>query len=332
MPEFLEQIDYPRSWTSATLRREDWFVAIPPACVAELRGVLSQIQPLRHPAETLRTVDFELSACAAFLAGTRQKLDNGTGFVCYDRLPVEDCANVEEAKALYWLMASLLEEPQPQYFERHMIYDLRYTGIHEEDNEQAHRVKTDEIEPHSDESLPDIGPKYVGLMCWRQARTGGASRLFSFLEAYRRMVESDPALATRLTEPYFWLPERKVPDDAIYYHPVVTRNNGRLRFQHSQDYNWRGYQKWGETFDTTSSAALQMLSDRLVETMFEVTLQPGQFALFHNDTVAHGRSFHTDWPEPERKRHILRLWLGQSGETYPVPDTLRARLLARKAA
>ena len=104
-----------------------------------------------------------------------------------------------------------------------MIYDLRYTGVHEDDNEQAHRVKTDEIEPHSDESLPDIGPHYVALFCWRKAKTGGATRLFSFVEAYNRLLGADdPVSAERLSQPYFWLPERKTPDGVIYYHPVLT--------------------------------------------------------------------------------------------------------------
>lgn len=323
---------YPRAWSPELLQPADWQVTFPKACIDELQAVLAAIQPLRVPAESLMAGDYKLDACRAFMEASRAKLDQGTGFVCYDRLPVEACTNAEEAKALYWLLASLLEPPQPQYFERHMIYDLRFTGIHEEDNEQAHRVKTDEIEPHSDESLPDIGPKYVSLMCWRQAKSGGATRLFSFHEAYREMAAENPDFARRLAEPYFWLPERKVPDDAIYYHPVVTVMNGTLRFQFSGDYNWRGYKKWGEDFDDASRDSLKMLESCLIKTMFEFVIEPGQFVLFHNDTVAHGRSFHTDWPETDRKRHLLRLWLGQSGTPYPIPATVRDRLMARRAA
>ena len=280
----------------------------------------------------MKPADFRLTACAALIELARERLEHGTGLVRFDRLAVEQCDNVEQAKGLYWLMSSLLAAPQPQYFEKHMIYDLRFTGVHELDNEQAHRVKTDEIEPHSDESLPDIGPRYVGLMCWRKAKTGGATRLFSFVEAYNRLLAKNPALADRLAEPYFWLPERKTPDDVIYYHPVVTALGDSLRFQFSKDYNWRGYQKWGETFDEPGRAALDALSDELVGTMFEFVLEPGQFAIFHNDKVAHGRSFHTDWEEPDRKRHVLRLWLGQSGTLYPVPAELAERLLSKQAA
>jgi hypothetical protein len=29
----------------------------------------------------------------------------------------------------------------------------------------------------------------------------------------------------------------------------------------------------------------------------------------HNHTLLHDRTAFQDWPEPERKRHLLRLWL-----------------------
>jgi hypothetical protein len=40
----------------------------------------------------------------------------------------------------------------------------------------------------------------------------------------------------------------------------------------------------------------------------------------HNHTVLHDRTAFEDWPEPERKRHLLRLWLAAAGarELSPV--------------
>ena len=42
---------------------------------------------------------------------------------------------------------------------------------------------------------------------------------------------------------------------------------------------------------------------------FLMTLQAGDIQLVHNHTLLHDRTAFTDWPEPERKRHLLRLWL-----------------------
>jgi hypothetical protein len=37
--------------------------------------------------------------------------------------------------------------------------------------------------------------------------------------------------------------------------------------------------------------------------------EPGDVQLLHNHQILHDRTEYEDWPEPERKRHLLRLWL-----------------------
>ena len=38
---------------------------------------------------------------------------------------------------------------------------------------------------------------------------------------------------------------------------------------------------------------------------------PGDIQFLHNHTILHARSAYEDWPEVERKRHLLRLWLAR---------------------
>jgi hypothetical protein len=40
-----------------------------------------------------------------------------------------------------------------------------------------------------------------------------------------------------------------------------------------------------------------------------MNFMPGDIQFLHNHTILHARSGYEDWPEPERKRHLLRLWL-----------------------
>ena len=46
---------------------------------------------------------------------------------------------------------------------------------------------------------------------------------------------------------------------------------------------------------------------------------PGDIQLLKNASVLHGRAAFTDWPEPERKRHLLRLWVNAHTE---FPDDI----------
>ncbi len=46
--------------------------------------------------------------------------------------------------------------------------------------------------------------------------------------------------------------------------------------------------------------------------------QPGDIQLLNNAVTLHARTAYEDWTEPERKRHLLRLWLA-------APDPAAAR-------
>ncbi len=53
-------------------------------------------------------------------------------------------------------------------------------------------------------------------------------------------------------------------------------------------------------------------------------LEPGDIQLVHNHTILHDRTAFEDYPEPERKRHLLRLWLAPPG-ARPLPDAYKER-------
>lgn len=46
--------------------------------------------------------------------------------------------------------------------------------------------------------------------------------------------------------------------------------------------------------------------------------EPGDIQLVHNHTILHDRTAFEDYPEPERKRHLLRLWLAPPN-ARPLP-------------
>ena len=49
-------------------------------------------------------------------------------------------------------------------------------------------------------------------------------------------------------------------------------------------------------------------------------LQPGPTLVLHNGSVLHARTNYTDWPDFDRRRHLLRMWI-DAPEFFPVhPD------------
>jgi hypothetical protein len=55
-----------------------------------------------------------------------------------------------------------------------------------------------------------------------------------------------------------------------------------------------------------------------------LTFERGDIQFLLNHVTVHGRTAFEDWPEPERKRHLFRLWLNLDGER-PTPQALTER-------
>jgi hypothetical protein len=66
--------------------------------------------------------------------------------------------------------------------------------------------------------------------------------------------------------------------------------------------------------------ALDMLAELAgdAELRLDMNFMPGDIQFLHNHTILHARSAYEDWPEVERKRHLLRLWLSPPG-ARPLP-------------
>ena len=57
---------------------------------------------------------------------------------------------------------------------------------------------------------------------------------------------------------------------------------------------------------------------------FTMELQRGDLQFVHNHTLLHDRTAFVDWPQPERRRHLLRLWLAPAqGRELPAVFALR---------
>ena len=63
---------------------------------------------------------------------------------------------------------------------------------------------------------------------------------------------------------------------------------------------------------------------QLVELNFSMRLAPGDMQFVYNHALLHDRTAFTDWPEQQRKRHLLRLWLAVPGDR-PLPDCFASR-------
>ena len=74
-----------------------------------------------------------------------------------------------------------------------------------------------------------------------------------------------------------------------------------------------GHKQAGKTLTAGQEKALEVVEELLRRADFRVefNLQPGQMLFTNNRWILHNRTAFEDYPDPEQRRHYVRLWLQQ---------------------
>ena len=312
------EIDGPIAWTRATLASGVGWMRLGQECLAELLTVAAVLRANPLPVLALDPVDFDLAHCRRAMASVRGALELGPGFAIVDGLPLERIERVE-AVSLFWLLASLLARPVAQKWDGTTVYDVRDTG-RPPGNGVRPDVTNAEQSFHTDNSYNLCPPEYVGLLCLHPAMEGGVSRIVSLVSAHNEMRRRRPDLLSRLYQPFYFDRQREhAPGDAmVTHHPVFEVDADRLHGRLSRYQVRNGQALAGVPLDAEGEAALDEL-DRAMEQPdlgMDFHFEVGQMQFVNNRQIAHKRTAFRDWPEPERKRHLIRLWLRDRGRPF----------------
>jgi len=79
----------------------------------------------------------------------------------------------------------------------------------------------------------------------------------------------------------------------------------------------KGYEVAGEDMDSALEDALDAVDEvcAAADLWYEAPLQRGQIQYLNNHEIGHYRSSFEDYDDPERKRHLYRLWHREEGTT-----------------
>ena len=93
-------------------------------------------------------------------------------------------------------------------------------------------------------------------------------------------------------------------------------------FYHSEYFRSAARFAAGGRLDDAAVAALDLYDALAASPEFHLDMQlaPGEMQFISNHTIVHARTEYRDWPEKERKRHLLRLWLSLEQGRQTDPD------------
>ena len=285
----------------------EWIETLSAAEVAEVLAAALPLSERQADIATLRAPDFPLPTLAPRLARIRAAVLHGRGFALLRGLPVQDWT-VRLAATAFFGLGSHLGAAVSQNAQGHVLGHVQDLGLRSDDP-RVRIYQTAERQTFHTDSC-DI----VALMCLQTARNGGASALVSSSTVWNEMRRRRPDLAALLLQPVATDRRGEVPagQQPFFTIPVFNWHQGQLSAIYQRQYI-DSAQRFADA-PRLSPAHVQALdlfddlcNDRALN--FLMTLQRGDIQLVHNHTLLHDRTAFTDWPEPERRRHLLRLWL-----------------------
>ena len=321
MAKIAMPIEGPSVWTRRDILLEEYRIDLSTACLDEIRRAADEIRAYPLPTVLRAPDDFTMPACRREMARVRDMLDHGRRFAIVDRLPMQEM-DVADVTGIYWLLSSMVSRPGAQKLDGTMIYDVLDTGRQALPGSGVRPDKTNiEIRFHNDNAYNDAPPDYVGLLCLRRAQSGGHSRVISFHTVHNALQERYPNRLERLYQPFWFDRQREFrPGESPVFAAPIFAGAGEPKARFSVHQINGGYALRGEPIDRDGEAALTATLDIFEEDGLSVDfdLEPGQIQFVDNRALGHSRTAFVDHPEPDRRRHLVRLWMRDHGRrAYP---------------
>jgi len=298
-----------QAWTGRDLsRRRDWIHALTDAEIAELDAAVAAAEASGLSLVELRREHFPLRAMAQTLARLRREMLHGRGFFLARGVPVQRYTPRQRAIAFFG-MGHYLGEPVSQNGKGHILGHVKNLGMDFSDPETRGYQTSARLAYHTDYS--DV----VGLLSLSTPKAGGASSIISSTTVWNELLRRRPDLAAALAAPLCYTRWGEIAEGKKRYSeiPVFTPWQGRMiAFLNTRTTIMKA-QAFAEV-PRISAKQIEALDyvDALVqdpELHLDMNFMPGDMQFLCNHFIFHSRTAYEDWPEPERRRHLLRLWL-----------------------
>ena len=307
--EVLAPVEGPSAWYGPDMvaRSDEWLYELSEEEVAEIDAAVAALMASDTDLLDVDRESFRLPTLAKELDRIQDEVVDGRGFVLIRGLPVESYT-IEEAALAYLGIGSYFGWAIPQNAKGHVLGHVRDIGL--DPNNPEHRLygTTARHLFHTDSC--DI----VGLLCLQTARSGGQSKIASSVTVYNEMLKQRPDLVRVMMQPFYTdrkgeIPEGKGP---FYEMPIFNPYGGYLTTTYNRDFITAA-QRFDEVPGLREDQTAAMdLADEIAagdEVRLDMDFRRGDMQFIHNHQVLHSRTPYEDYDEPERKRHLLRLWL-----------------------
>ena len=294
-------------WRGPELTSADWLQSWTAVELAEIEAALRSVQDAGVGLAEMRREHFPLPTVGEHLAVVLDELECGRGFRVMRGLPV-DRYTTPELRTIFWGLGLHLGTAVPQSRRNDFIGDVRNLNIGIDTVHGRGYTSNEALSYHSDSC--DVS----ALLCLRTSKAGGRSLIASSIAVHNLMLAQRPDLLAVLYQPmpFSRMGNEHASQPKWYRAPVFSVHAGKFCGQYTR------VAANGVRFleDAPQPSAEQVEAARLLEAIaadpavvLSFELQPGDLQVINNHVTLHSRTDFEDWPERERHRHLLRLWL-----------------------
>jgi hypothetical protein len=301
-----------RAWRSSSIDDyRAWYYPLSPRCLDALDETVHRLRQQPRPATSFCAAAEPCVACAEELQAVQAALETGRGFAIIQG-PVRQRYSPEEMTVFYWLIGQLLGRPIEQNVQGTLLYDVRDTG---QDVRHGARFSVTNAESsfHTDNSFGSGAADYVGLLCLQSAKNGGLSQVVSGYTVHNELLARHHDALVMLYQP--WHIDRRggvrPGEGPTVQYPVLAWDGYGLMYRYLRYWIESGNDKIGQPLCSAQRNALDALDEVANDPALRVefALQPGDMFFINNRWILHNRTAFEDHPEPEQRRHLVRLWL-----------------------
>lgn len=306
------------AWSGAEmLENPRWVKPFPAVVLVGLDDSLAQAAELDW--RSINRSNFPLPGSGAYLDDVRDELENGSGMVKMTGLEVGRYSDEQLRKIWYGLghhlgtimFQNCRGEVMRQIRDEGRAGAAQYGATVDQAGKEflssgARTLSAGQLRFHTDRC--DV----VGLLCVRQAREGGVSKLASSATVYNEMLKRRPDLHALLCRP---IPRSRFGEEAggatvAYDLPVFGVRDGKITSHFSLTYIENAQMLPAvRRLSAAEHEAIEMLMALAEEHCFEMRFAPGDIQLLNNHVVYHGRTAFKDDASSGQDRSLMRLWL-----------------------
>ena len=311
----------PEVWLGAEMEaRTDWIHVLTRDEIEDLQRAIQVVRQTQTEMYAVTAETFTLPVLTRRFVAISHALEQGCGVANIRGIPT-DMFPMEDLRWVLWGIGAHLGTAVSQNKAGEFFAEVRDYG------EQLGRPDSRGYRTASSLRFHTDRCDVVALLCARQCKQGGDSKIVSTPAIHNAMLERRPDLLEELFGSYYHSRQsEEVPGELPYYvNPVFGVHKGRFSSQYSRSYV-ESAQKFNGTprLRKVQDEALDMLAALAEELCLQTRMEPGDIQLLNNHVTYHSRTGIVDFEETAKKRLLYRLWLStpQSRELPANYDVL----------